>query len=93
MGDKIVEQISQVNDQVGFDGLYHRLCHKELYSRPKSEMKRGFRPTSNLDEAMQFIFDYLEENSDKCQFTLSVIIVQIQEQWLHALSTTTVTIS
>lgn len=80
-GDKIVEQISQVNDQVGFDGLYHRLCHKKLYSRPKSEMKRGFRPTSNLDEAMQFIFDYLKENSDECQFTLDDLINQIESDY------------
>lgn len=80
-GDKIVERISQVNDVGTFDGFYHRLCHKKLYSRTKSEMKRGFRPASKVDEAMNFIFDYLEENSDECQFTLDDLINQIDSDY------------
>lgn len=44
-------------------------------------MKQGFCPTSNVDEAMQFIFDYLEENSDKCQFTLDDLINQIESDY------------
>lgn len=80
-GNTVVERISQVNDLVALDGWYHQLCQKKLYSRPKSEMKRGFRPASNVDEAMQFIFDYLEENSDECQFTLHNLINEIKSDY------------
>ncbi|KAG8182331.1 hypothetical protein JTE90_004097 [Oedothorax gibbosus] len=32
-------------------------------------MKRGYRPASNVDEAMGYVFSYLEDNSEECQFS------------------------
>ncbi len=41
-------------------------------------MKRGFCPASNVDEAMLFIFDFLENNCDECQFTLVDLMNQTE---------------
>lgn len=56
-GLKIIQRLESVNDLVAADGRYHHLCHKNLYQVPaKTKKKRGYRPYTNVDEAMEKIF-------------------------------------
>ncbi|KAG8178708.1 hypothetical protein JTE90_024830 [Oedothorax gibbosus] len=49
--------------------MQHLSCYRKLYSRAPTGMKRGYRPASNVDEAMGYVFSYLEDNSEECQFS------------------------
>lgn len=77
-GKKVLDRIRNVKDLVAVDAWYHRFCHRKLYQRPKSEMKRGHRPASNIDEAMETIYSYLENNSEECQFLIEDLMNKIE---------------
>lgn len=70
-----------MTDLVAADAAYHLSCYKKLYSTVPTGMKRGHRPASNVDEAMEFIFSYLEENSDECQFSFEDLVNQIEGEF------------
>lgn len=79
-GRAIINRIKAIDDLVAADAQYHASCMKKLYYRPKSvatETKpKGF--TDQVDEAMSYIFSYLENNSDECQFLLTDLVDQIK---------------
>lgn len=81
-GREILERLEQVNDLVAVDAQYHNSCMKKLYqATPTGQMKkRGpYRPRSNeIDIAMQYIYSYLEENSEECQFSLDELMDKIE---------------
>lgn len=82
-GKKVEERISQLHnlhtDLVAVNAEYHQKCLASFYHSPKSEQERGFRPASSVDEAMQVIFSYLDENCDECQFSIQELIELIEE--------------
>lgn len=82
-GKKIEERISQLlnlnTDLVAVNAEYHQKCLKSFYHPPKSAQKRGFRPSPSVDEAMQVIFSYIDENSDECQFSIQQLLELIEE--------------
>ncbi|KMQ88812.1 hypothetical protein RF55_11637 [Lasius niger] len=77
-GRKVIDRIQHVFDLVAVDAKYHNLCMKKFYSPPSSGKKRGYRPATNVDEAMEAIYFYLEENSEECQFSLDDLMNQIE---------------
>lgn len=52
---------------------------KILYKLPARVHKRPGQPTPNIDQAMEIIFNFLEENRDECQFSLGQLIDEIPE--------------
>ncbi|KAG8176230.1 hypothetical protein JTE90_011100 [Oedothorax gibbosus] len=65
---EILQRISTLpegTDLVAADAAYHISCYRKLYSRVPTGMKRGYHPASNVDEAMEYIFSYLEDNSEE----------------------------
>lgn len=80
-GQQIIQRIQHVTDLVAVEGRYHKLCQKRLYSRVKTEHKRGYRPATNVDEAMEYIYSYLDDNSEECQFCLDDLMNQIDGEY------------
>lgn len=82
-GKKVEERITQLaylnTDLVAVKAEYHQKCLADFYHPPKSAQKRGFRPSASVDEAMQVIFTYIDENSDECQFSIQQLIELIEE--------------
>lgn len=76
---KIKERISEDTDLPALDARYHRFCQRKLYRPPTRGLKRGGHIQSTVDVAMAKIFDFLEENSEECQFSLTELIEQIGE--------------
>ncbi|KAG8190191.1 hypothetical protein JTE90_011915 [Oedothorax gibbosus] len=60
-------------------------CYRKLYSRVPTGMKRGYR--SNVDEAMEYIFSYLEDNSEECQFLFEDLVNQIEGEFIPDMRT------
>lgn len=65
---EIVARIQNVSDFVAVGARYHASCVRKV-NRGCSKDRAG-RPVSNeVNSAMADIYDYIEENSDECQFT------------------------
>lgn len=80
-GREIIKRIQHVADLVAVDARYHMSCQKRLYNRVPSGKKRGYRPATNVDEAMEYIYSYLTENSEECQFSLDELMDQIEGEY------------
>ncbi|KMQ95976.1 hypothetical protein RF55_3771 [Lasius niger] len=77
-GQMIIDRIQHVSDLVAVDAKYNA-CMKNLYNVPSSTgLKRRQRSVSNVNEAMESIYSYFSENSDKCQFSMNELINQIK---------------
>lgn len=70
---------SMNTDLVAVNGEYHQKCIQKFYKLPPRSQKRPGQPTSNIDQALEIIFAFLEENSDECQFSLGQLIDEIPE--------------
>ena len=89
-GQIIIERIQHVADLVAVDAKYHNTCMKKFYSSPSSRKKRGYRPATNVDEAMESIYLCLEENAEECQFSLDDLLNQIEGEYrpdIHTVKT------
>ncbi|GBP90495.1 hypothetical protein EVAR_56732_1 [Eumeta japonica] len=52
---------------------------KKLYQTPSTEERKKRGPyASEIDTAMQYIYSYLEENSEECQFSLEELMTKIE---------------
>lgn len=80
-GRQIIERIQHVTDLVAVKRRYHLSCQKRLYNRVLSGQKKGYRPATNVDEAMDYIFSYLAENSEEFQFSLDDLMKQIEGEY------------
>lgn len=78
MGENIIERIHYVSVLVAVEARYHNSCMKKLYCSTASGRKRGYRPATNVDEAMEAIYLYLDENSEECQFSIDKLVDQIE---------------
>lgn len=78
-GETVINRLSSVTDLVAADAMYHAVCHKRFYgtNAPTGE-KRGYRPATTVDEAMEHIYVYLADHSDECQFSLEELMDQIE---------------
>lgn len=76
---KVIERIQHEPDLVAADAWYHSFCHKKLYQSIKCGAKRGRRPASSIDEAMEAIFTYIETKFEECQFSLDELMNQIPQ--------------
>lgn len=52
------------------DAWYHRFFNRKLHHKPSEGLKRGHRPSTSTDEAMEYIYTYVEENGEECQFPI-----------------------
>ncbi|XP_031335335.1 uncharacterized protein LOC116165167 isoform X2 [Photinus pyralis] len=77
VGRAILLRIGSVHDLPAADAQYHFLCMKELYL-PKRQTKTQGRPRNDVDEEMQCIFNYIEDSSEECQFTIEELINKIE---------------
>lgn len=75
---KILERIRNEDDLVAVDAWYHRFCNRKLYQKPSGEVKSGRPPATNTDEAMEYIYNYLEENGEECQFPIEDLMKAIK---------------
>lgn len=75
---KIKERISENTDLVALDARYHRFCQTKLYQAPPTGKPRGNRQHPTVDEAMEKIYSFLEENAEECQFSLDELMDQIE---------------
>lgn len=83
--DGIVNRLNPVTDLVAEEAKYHNSCMKKLNilamkaaeadGAPKQ--KRG-RSVDQVEKAMSYIFNYLDENSSECQFSLQELINEIK---------------
>ncbi|GBP63216.1 hypothetical protein EVAR_89483_1 [Eumeta japonica] len=78
-GQAIVERLEQVTDLVAADAQYHNSCMKKLYQTRSTEERKKRGPYAcEIDTAMQYIYSYLEENSEECQFSLDELMTKIE---------------
>jgi hypothetical protein len=78
-GKTVKERIENIIDLVAVDARYHHSCLKAFYLQPTtSGQKRGYRPDSNVDEAMGLILSYLKDNANECQFSLDDLMNLIE---------------
>ncbi|KAG5896552.1 hypothetical protein JTB14_030755 [Gonioctena quinquepunctata] len=77
-GPAIIERLAAVHDLRAADAQYHFLCMKDL-NRPrrKTHSPTGGRPSDEVDDAMQSIFEYLENSSDETQFRIEELMNEI----------------
>lgn len=77
-GRDLIERIEHVDDLVAADGQYHIKCFKGLYGRPKVEEPKRRGPfVVEIDRAMEYVYDYLENSDDECQFSMDELMEQM----------------
>lgn len=78
-GQQIINRLEAETDLIAAGARYHSLCHKKLYSMPlASRLKRPPSEPTNVEECMEYIYSYLAENREECQFSLVNLIDQIK---------------
>lgn len=82
-GQKIEDRMSMLDnmdtDLIAVNAEYHQKCIHNFYRIPARVHKRPGQPTPNIDQAMEIIFTFLEENSDECQFSLGQLLDEVPE--------------
>lgn len=71
-------RLADTNDLVASGAIYHQECYLSFFTHvtPATSKKRG-RPSSDyVEEAMEEIFSFLENNND-CQFSIEELLSQI----------------
>lgn len=84
-GLAIVERLEHTYDLVAAGTRYHNSCMKKLYQTPTTtEIKKRGPSANEIDTAMQYIYSYLEQNSEECQFSLDELMTKIEADYrLH----------
>ncbi|CAH1118147.1 unnamed protein product [Phaedon cochleariae] len=59
------------------DAWYHRFCQRDFYRPVRSGGEKGRPLSKDVDEAMEMIFSYIENNPEECQFSLEELMNQI----------------
>lgn len=78
-GRAILQRVGPVPDLIAADGQYHLFCMKKLYCRPQAEEKKVRGPFGEeIEEAMQNIFHFLDDNDEECQFSLEELMNKIE---------------
>lgn len=72
---EIIARIENV-DLLASETRYHHICYKRLYYCAKG-MTPGRPFSTDVDRAMELIFDYINDNADECQFNLMEIVENI----------------
>lgn len=82
MGKKIGDRVGILEgmntDLVAVNAEYHQKCIQNFYKLPGRLQKRG-QPTPNIDQVMEIIYMFLENNKEECQFSLGQLIDEIPE--------------
>ncbi|GBL91782.1 hypothetical protein AVEN_71416-1 [Araneus ventricosus] len=73
-GEKIITRMKD-QDLTAKDARYHPFCQRKVDRLPfETGAKKGYRPARNVDEAMEYIYSYLEEKSEECQFSMEELL-------------------
>ncbi|GBO01871.1 hypothetical protein AVEN_179541-1 [Araneus ventricosus] len=78
----IINRLQSTEGLVKDDAQYHLFCHRKLYKQPSTSHKKGRKPADNVNEAMEQIISYLEENSEECQFSMDELINKIEGDYV-----------
>lgn len=73
--ESVLSRIISTPDLSEVGARYHRNCYKNLYNY-QSESIRGRPLNPSFSAAESFVIDYILNNSDECQFSLSSILQQ-----------------
>ncbi|CAG4953804.1 unnamed protein product [Colias eurytheme] len=79
---RITERIANVPSLVDVEGKYHKDCSKRLYSKKWSEQKKNDQRKKNIDKAMEDVFAFLDENSDRRKFSISDLMKSIKADYI-----------
>lgn len=71
-------RLEYINELVAEEGRYHLSCMKKLSQTATKSLPRHRSPATDIDETMQHILNYLEENREECQLNLYDLIDEIQ---------------
>lgn len=70
---QILERIENIN-LVQEKARYHKDCYRNFFlKRTEASSSVGRPKTTEVEEAMKEIIDYLDQNSEECQFSLSKV--------------------
>lgn len=86
-GKTVLNRLQHISDLVAADAKYHNSCMKKFRILPAGTDKKGRPPATNIEEAMNNIYTYLEENSEECQFPLDKLLNEIKGDYLPHLKT------
>jgi len=76
---EIMHRLASIDDLVAADARYHSQCRIKLYqSLPTTTLNRGYSMPNAITESMDYIFSYLAEHREECQFSLNDLIDQIK---------------
>lgn len=78
-GGQILDRLQNVIDLVAAEGRYHRSCLRNFHKQP-SENPIGRPVDPEITGVIEFISNYIEENNQECQFSLSDITRAYQGQ-------------
>ncbi|GBN61965.1 hypothetical protein AVEN_148394-1 [Araneus ventricosus] len=87
--EKVITRIKD-QDLAAKDARYHLFCQRELCRLPsETRAERGYRPARNVDEAMEYIYSYLEGKYEECKFSMEELLNQIQGKFYPEIRTVT----
>lgn len=78
----IADRIANVPCLVNVKARYHNDCSKQLYSKKWWDKKKSDVRKNDIDNAMEYVFTYLNENSEECQFLLADLMQSIKGDYI-----------
>lgn len=71
--------ISNVSDLVEADAEYCNMCIKKFFATVRSTTdKKTCTNADKIEKKIQYIYEYIEKNSNECQLCLTVFMDKIQ---------------
>ncbi|KAK2578573.1 hypothetical protein KPH14_012007 [Odynerus spinipes] len=77
----VLARIENVPDLTIVEARYHRTCWNNK-KRIAVQNRPGRPISSEIDRAMEYIYNYIDQNSDECQFTLQELIENIEGDFI-----------
>ena len=84
-GAALIKRIQPITDTVAADCQYHDKCLKKLsVSTPikVDEKKKLGSHAEEIESAMNDIFTFMESNDAECQFSLDLLMTQIEGNYI-----------
>lgn len=83
----VTSRIENVPDLTGVNARYHRKCSMRAYRTIPKQISSGCNASHDVDDAMKDIYEYINENTDECQFTVRELANQIKGDYKPDLKT------
>ncbi|KAF0749504.1 Uncharacterized protein FWK35_00020019 [Aphis craccivora] len=74
-GSDVILRVGNVSDLVAAEGRYYGACGKQFFKRISTQQSSKGRPENvEVTAAFDFVCNYIENNEDRCQFSLREIL-------------------